>query len=73
MSENQSFMVRVRDKGEVTLPIELRELMKLVTGDLLGIDVFDNGEICIHKLIPHRSPNNYKSGGENERKVGETR
>jgi len=64
MSENQSFMIRVRDKGEITLPVELREKMKLESGDLLGIDVLDNGKICIHKLIPHRVPNKNNRGNK---------
>lgn len=58
MSENLSFMVKVRDKGEITLPIALREKMKLITGTLLGIDILESGQICLHRIVPHRMPNN---------------
>jgi len=60
MSEN--LMIKVRERGEITLPISLREKMKLIPGDLLGIDILDNGQICIHKIIPHRMRNKNDGG-----------
>jgi len=63
MSENPSFMVKVRNKGEITLPVELREKMKWITGDLIRIDILSTGQICIHKIIPHRLPNKLKNNG----------
>lgn len=54
---SETFMIRVRDKGEITLPIELRKLANLITGDWLNIEILESGQICLHKIIPHRAPN----------------
>ena len=68
MSENLSFVVKVRDKGEVTLPIELRERMKLVPGDLIHIEEDEEGCLCLYKayICVKRNRNKCGDGDENK-------
>ena len=71
MSEKKSLLVKVRDKGEITLPIELREKMKITTGTLLKVNILNSSQFCLHKIIPHKAPNNNIVGGGDEiEKVG---
>ena len=44
-------IVRIRHKGEFTLPKKLRDRKNLNYGDYLLIKELDNGEICLKKVI----------------------
>jgi len=60
----------IRDKSEVTLPIPVREFLNLKPGDMVRF-VSHNGNICMKKVVTRIVSN--KLGGEDERKVGETK
>ena len=43
MPERQRRLVRVQEKGQVTLPAEVRRALKLKKGDLVAVETTENG------------------------------
>ena len=44
-------IVQVRDKGEITLPKNIREIIGVIPGkDHLLISFNQNGDLCLHKV-----------------------
>lgn len=54
--------VRLREKGELTIPKKTREYFGLEPGDLLGLDV-ENNQLLIHKLETIKVQNNGEGNG----------
>jgi AbrB family looped-hinge helix DNA binding protein len=45
---------KVREDGQITIPIEVRRAMGIKPGDLLSIDVTEQGTVEIKRLSPLR-------------------
>ena len=58
MTEQQWEIMKIREKGEVTIPKPIREYMKLQPGDHVSLETNEQGQICIHKIKPTIIPNN---------------
>ena len=55
--------VRLREKGEITMPKKTREFFGLQPGDLLGLELNNDNQLIIHKLETIKVPNNGGNGG----------
>ena len=47
----------VRARYEMTIPKGVRDVLKLNIGDILGYDLYENGKICVYKVIKHKLRN----------------
>ena len=54
--------VRLREKGEITMPKKTREFFGLQPGDLLGLELNNDNQLIIHKLETIKVPNNGGNG-----------
>jgi len=58
MDTKTSYRVRLRPKGQVTIPIEVRKLLKADEGDDLAIIVTDDGHVvveCLQIISPEQA------------------
>lgn len=55
--------VRLREKGEITMPKKTREYFGLQPGDLLGLELNHDNQLIIHKLETIKVPTNGGTGG----------
>jgi len=54
--------VRLREKGEITMPKKTREYFGLQPGDLLGLELNNDNQLIIHKLETIKVPTNGGNG-----------
>jgi len=63
-------ITQLRSRGEMTIPKEVREHLRVKPFDLIGIDLLNDGTACIHRRIHYKEKKNNnnqsKGGGEGE-------
>jgi len=71
--EGKVYVSKIRKRGILTVPQEIREIMKLKENDWIGFDKITDNEFLFYKLIPIKAnlfKNNPREGGE-KREMGE--
>jgi len=74
--EGKVYVSKIRKRGILTVPQEIREIMKLKENDWIGFDKITNNEFLFYKLIPIKAvkvslfKNNPQEGDE-EREMRE--
>jgi len=58
-------IIQIRDRNVITLPVEVRRFLGVSVGDWIRFEVYE-GNVCVHRIVPHRSPKN-SCGGVDDR------